>query len=240
VRSHNEVDGYSGPEAELTNRWLREAGGDCFMGFPTYRLVYTAKLTDLSGGEWCDWDESIPPDQRGSLVMGLYGTVVPDSKEMRRVTEMRRVEKYPEFHATPGWVIERWMAPLYWGTRESWERHKVDGTDIPKLGPYPHQGRYMLIGGPYPEKPTGPFLGRLIEYWEAMRDEVLAYEAATYVRKRVFEAEERDAAKNERWRNDAHKANMTCLTPFFSTTLEAGRARQLAVEHAGINSHYGN
>jgi hypothetical protein len=240
MRRHNEVDGYSGPDAAQTNEYLRKFGGDCFMGFPTYRLVYTKKLTDLSAGEWCDWDEAIPAEQRGSLVMGLYGQVVPDTREMRRVTEMRRVEKYPEFFHTPGWVMERWMAPLYWGVPESWLSHKVPGTDLPKLGPFPHQGRYMLVGGPYPEAPTGPFLERLIEHWELMRDEVLAYEAATYVRKRVFEAQEREAQRDERWRSDAHKANMTCLSPYFSTTLEAGRARQLAVEHAGISSHYGN
>lgn len=240
MRRHNEVDGYAGPEAELANEYLRKVGGECFMGFPTYRLVYTKKLTDLSGGEWCDWDEAIPSDERGKLVMGLYGTIVPDSVEMRRVVEVRRVEKYPEFFHSPGWVLERWMAPLYWGVPESWESHKVQGTDIPMLGPYPHQGRYMLVGGPYPERPTGQFLERLIEQWELMRDEVLAYSAANWVRKRVFEAKEREAERDERWNRDASKANMACLTPFLSTTLEAGRARQLAVERAGINSHYGN
>lgn len=240
MRSHKEVDNYAGPDAEETNDYLRMTGGDCFMGFPTYRLVYTKMTLDWSGGEWCDWDESIPAEERGKLVMGLYGSVVPDSKEMRRVVEMRRVEKYPEFHHTPGWVLERWMAPNYWGAPEAWERHKVEGTSISKLGPFPHQGRYMLIGGPYREAPTGPFLERLIEHWELMRDEVLAYEAATYVRKRVFEATEREAQRDERWNRDASKANMEALAPFFSTSLEAGRARQLAVEHAGISSHYGN
>jgi hypothetical protein len=239
-RKHNEVDRYAGPEADLVNDHLRKVGGDCFMGFPTYRLVYTKKLLDWSGGLWCDWDESIPADERGSLVMGMHGSVVPNTREMRQIAEMRRVEKYPEFFHTPGWVMERWMAPAYWGAPEAWERHVVAGTDIPMLGPFPHQGRYMIIGGPYPEKPTGQFLERLIEHWEAMRDEVLALEAATYVRKRVFEAEERHAEKEEKWTRDAHSANMAVLAPFFSTSLEAGRARQLAVEHSGIHSHYGN
>jgi len=240
VRRHNEVDGYAGPEADQANEYLRKVGGDCFMGFPIYRLVYTAKLLDWSGGEWCDWDDTIPPEERGSLVMGMEGTPVPNTREMRHVTEMRRVEKYPEFFNSPGWVMERWMAPNYWGVPEQWESHKVPGTDIPMLGPFPHQGRYMLIGGPYPERPTGQFLERLIEQWEAMRDEVLAYETATYVRKRVFEATERHAQREEKWAQDAHRANMALINVHMSTSLEAGRARQLAIEHAGIHSHYGN
>jgi len=239
-RSHKEVDGYSGPDAAQTNQYLRKVGGECFMGFPTYRLVYTKKVLDLSGGVWCDWDMTIPAEERGRMVMGLYGQVVPDTSAMRQVTEMRRVAKYPEFEHCPGWIMERWMAPLYWGTPVSWMAHKVEGTSIPKLGPYPHKGRYMLIGGPYPQAPTGPFLERLIEQWELMRDEVLAYEAATYVRKRVFEATESDKRRSDRWNHDASKANMEAMSPFFSTSLEAGIARQRAVEHAGIESHYGN
>lgn len=240
MRKHNEVDGYSGPEAQMTNDYLRKVGGDCYMGFPIYRVVYTKKLTVLSGGEWCDWDDSIPADERGSLVMGLYGSVVPDTKELRRVTEMRRVEKYPEFFHSPGWVMERWMNPLYFGTPESWHNNKVPGTDIPVLGPYPHQGGYILIGGPYPEAPTGPFLERLVEQWEAMRDEVLAYTTENWVRKRTFDANERHEQREEKWNRDASKANMAVLAPFFSTQLEAGLARQKAVEGAGITSHYGN
>lgn len=240
MRRHNEVDGYAGPEADGVNEHLRKVGGDCFMGFPTYRLVYSGKLLDFSGGEWCDWDEGIAAEDRGSLVMGMEGKPVPNTREMRKVQEMRKVHKYPEFFNSPGWVMERWMAPAYWGAPEAWLRHVVPGTDIPMLGPYPHQGRYMLIGGPYSEKPTGQFLERLIEQWEAMRDEVLSYAADTYVRKRVHGAEERHNQREEQWNRDATAANMAVLAPFFSTNLEAGRARQLAVERAGIQSHYGN
>lgn len=240
ARKHNEVDRYSGPEAKATNEYLEKIGGHCFMGFPTYRLVHTSKLFDLSGGEWCDWDESIPFVERGKLVMGLYGSVVPDSVAKKHVTEMRAVLKYPEFAHAHGWVLERWMAPAYWGTPQSWEQFKVEGTNIPRLGPFPNQGRYMQIGGPYPQAPTGPFLERLIEMWEAMRDEVLALSAEAYVRKRVYDCEEEDRQRSEQWHKDASKANMEAMSPFFSTSLDAGMARQLAVERAGIRSHYGN
>lgn len=240
ARRHNEVDRYSGPEAIATNQHLRKIGGDCFMGFPTYRVAHTSKLFELSGGEWSDWDESIPSAERGKLVMGLYGAVVPDSVAERRVVEVRNVLKYPEFSHAHGWVMERWMAPAYFGTPEQWESFKVAGTNVPRLGPFPHQGGYVLIGGPYAQAPTGPFLERLVEYWEAMRNEVLAHEAAAYVRKRIYDCEEEDRQRTERWNRDASKANLEAMSAYFSTSLDAGLARQQAIERAGIRSHYGN
>jgi hypothetical protein len=241
MRQHNELDGYSGPDQPETNHYLRSRYGDGFMGFPTYRLVYSSYVTSLSAGEWCDWDTNLPVELRGRLVAGETGKeLVPETREERRVTEMRRTEEYAEYHHTPGWICERWMAPAYWGAPSEWEDRVVAGTRLPQLGPYPHQGKYMLIGGPYSEAPTGPFLDRLIQQWELMRDEVLAYSAASYVRKRHYEAEERDRLRTENWNREASLANMTAMQPLFSTFLEAGRARQLAAEHAGIRSNYGN
>lgn len=240
MRQHNELDGYCGPDATETNKYLRDRHGDGFMGFPTYRLVHSHGLTILKAGEWCDWDTNIPADLRGQLVMGDGNHPVPDSREERRVTEMRRVPKYVEFHSTPGWLFERWMAPQYWGNPFDWEGRTVPGTTLPMLGPFPHQGHYMHVGGPYEEAPTGPFLDRLVEQWELMRDEVLAYAAETYTRKRIFECEEVDRESSDRWNRDASSANMTAMQSMFSTFLEGGKARQLAATHAGIESNYGN
>lgn len=240
MRQHRELDGYCGPDAAETNDYLRERHGDGFLDFPTYRLVHTTGLTNLRAGEWHDWDSNIQPEVRGALVMGEHGHPVPETHEERRVIEMRRVRKYPEFHATPGWILERWMAPQYWGSPVEWEGRTVPGTSLPILGPYPHLGEYMVIGGPYPEAPTGPFLDRLVEQWEIMRDEVLAYAADTYTRKRIFECEENDRETSERWNREASAANLTAMQPLFSTFLEGGRARQQAAEHAGISSNYGN
>jgi hypothetical protein len=93
---------------------------------------------------------------------------------------------------------------------------------------------------PFPEAPTGPFLDQLIEMWNAMQNEVLSLTPETYVLKRESEGSEEDRQRDERWRRDASAANMTAMQPFFATYLEAGRARALAAEHAGLDSHYGN
>lgn len=240
MRLHQDLDNYSGTDAEEVNAYLRDRHGDGFLGFQTYRLVHTIGVTALKAGEWCDWDTNIQSDKRGALVAGDNGHPVPETREERRVIEMRRVPKYPEFHTSPGWVFERWMAPQYWGSPAEWESRVVPGTSLPQLGPYPHMGDYMHIGGPYSETPSGPFLDRLVEQWELMRDEVLAFHAETYTRKRIFECEQNDEEASDRWNREASASNMTAMQSLFSTYLEGGRARQLAAEHAGISSNYGN
>lgn len=239
-RAHTEVDNYLGPDNPEVTKYLTERHGLGYMGFPLFRMVYSEYVTTYSGGEWCDWDKSIPAEIRGRMVGGEQpGKLARETVEDRRVTEVRLCPKYVEFHESPGWILERWMAPHFWGAPEWWNAQVVPGTSISTLGPYPHQGQYMLIGGPYPQQPTPQFLDRLVEQWEAMRDEVLALAAETYVRKRVYEAEERDRERTERWNRDASAANMAAMAPFFSVSLDAGRARSLAAERAGLTSHYG-
>lgn len=245
MREHNETDGYSGPAAEEVDLYLRERHGDGFLGFPLWRLVYSSHVMKWSGGEWNDWDPNIPVLLRGAIDYEACGhQVAMGRKELtvaeRRVTELRRTEMYPELHHIPGWILERWMAPAYFGSPTEWLSRKVEGTEIPKMGPYPHNGLYVLAAGPFPETPTGPFLDQWVERWELMRDETLAYSAEAYVRKRWFEAEEEERERNERWNQEASAANMTAMQCLFGTFLEGGIARQAAVERAGIQSNYGN
>lgn len=242
---HNELDGYSGPDAAETNLYLRNRHGDGYMGFQTYRLIHTAFVTELSAGEWHDWDENLPVELRGRIVAGETGhELASESRAERMVVEMRRIPKYPEFMDCHGWMLERWMAPAYFGSPSWWMDQKVPGTSLPKLGPYPHQGAYASCLGPaftpYKEMPTGPFLDRIVEQWELMRDVTLSETVAAHVRRRNYEAEDRDKRMSEKWNRDVEQANMTALQPFFSTYLEGGKARQQAAEHAGLSSNYGN
>jgi hypothetical protein len=243
--AHAELDGYAGPENAETNEYLRTRHGECFIGFPLYRLVHSSFLWQFSAGEWSDWDPGLPIESRGTLVTDETGKgVAPNTRAERVVTEMRRRHKYAEFVPFPGWVLERWMPPSYFGTPGWWNGQLVEGTSLQKLGPYPYQGAYISVMGegfrPYPEAPTGPFLDRLIEMWNIMQQEVLSMTPETYILKREHEMREEQDETDERWRRESSAANQTVMQPFFSTYMEAGRARALAAEHAGLTSHYGN
>jgi hypothetical protein len=243
--SHAELDGYSGPENVETNEYLRTRHGECFIGYPLYRLIHSAFVWQFSAGEWCDWDPNLPVESRGTLVTDETGEgITPNTVAERQVTEMRRRLKYAEFADFPGWVLERWMPPAYFGTPQWWNSQLVPGTSLPKLGPYPYRGAYVSVMGegfrPYPEAPTGPFLDRLIEMWNVMQAETLSMTPETYVLKREREMRDEQDELDAAWRRKSSDANMTAMQPFFATYLEAGRARALAAEHAGLTSHYGN
>ena len=210
-----------------------------------FRLVHSSALWQFSAGEWSDWDLNLPINDRGTLVADETGkSLAPNTRAERVVTEMRRRHKYAEFVPFPGWILERWMPPSYFGTPTWWNSQLVPGTSLPKLGPFPYQGGYVSVMGegfrPYPEAPTGPFLDRLIEMWNIMQAETLSMTPETYILKRNQEGIDEQAAIDERWRRESSAANMTAMQPLFSTYLEAGRARALAAEHAGLSSHYGN
>lgn len=242
---HSELDSYSGPEHVETNEYLKLQHGECFIGYPLYRLVHSSALWQFSAGEWNDWDQNLPIDSRGTLVAGEPGeSPNPMNRAERVVTEMRRRLKYAEFASCHGWVLERWMPPSYFGTPTWWNSQTVPGTSLPKMGEYPYQGAYISVMGegfqPFSEAPTGPYLDRLIELWNLMQNEVLSMTPDTYVLKREAEGREEDRQRDEQWRRDSSAANMTAMQPFFSTYLEAGRARALAAERAGLDSHYGN
>jgi hypothetical protein len=242
---HQELDGYSGPALKEANLYLRSRHGDGYMGFQNYRIVFSDFVTELSAGDWADWDENFPVEMRGRIVAGETGhELVGETCAERHMIEMRRIPKYCEFIETPGYILEKWFGPAFFGSPAEWNSKVVDGTTLPMLGPYPYRGAYVscLPPGvtPYPEAPTGPFLDRIIEQWELMRDEMLALSAGAYVRKRHYEAENRDKLRSEKWNRETEAANMTALRPFFSTYLDGGQARQLAAEQAGIQSNYGN
>lgn len=242
---HRELDGYGGPELKEANDYLRQRHGNGYMGFPNYRVIFSSFATELSAGDWADWDESLPAELRGRIVAGETGKeLCSEYHAERHVIEMRRIPKYCEFVDTPGFILEKWMGPAYFGSPSEWASHVVEGTKVPMLGPYPHRGAYVscLPPGvtPYPEAPTGPYLDRIIEQWEIMRNEMLAFSAGGYIRKRMYDAENRQKLSDEKWNRESQQANMTALRPFFSTYLEGGEARQLAAEHAGISSNYGN
>jgi hypothetical protein len=243
--SHADLDGYSGPENAETNEYLRTRHGECFIGYPLYRLIHSSFVWQFSAGKWFDWDPNLPVESRGTLVTDETGEgITTNTVTERQVTEMRRRLKYAEFADFPGWVLERWMPPAYFGTPQWWNSQLVPGTSLPKLGPYPYRGGYVSVMGegfrPYPEAPTGPFLDRLIEMWNVMQAETLSMSPETYVLKRDREIRDEQDELDAAWRRESSDANMTAMQPFFATYLEAGRARALAAEHAGLTSHYGN
>lgn len=96
-------------------------------GNPVYRCVWSADVLHWAAGWWNVWDQNT-----GALI--------------RRVWEARKVPKYQQ---AARWMIEKWMPPEFFGSRENWaaatEILSVQNGWLPELGPYPAEGDYVSI-----------------------------------------------------------------------------------------------
>jgi hypothetical protein len=98
-------------------------------GNPVFRAAWSADVLHWVAGWWNDYDKET----------GLF---------IRRVWQARKVPKY---QMAARWVIERWMPPEFFGSRESWEQatqivSEENMLDFAlELGPYPSEGEYVHV-----------------------------------------------------------------------------------------------
>jgi hypothetical protein len=70
-------------------------------------------------------------------------------KPEKVVTGYHDVPKYP----VKGWVLERWFPASKYGTQSDWEAAKSSDGVTPMMGPYPHEGDYFMLAGPFDRIP---------------------------------------------------------------------------------------
>jgi hypothetical protein len=142
------------------------------------------------------------------------------------VTEIRETPMYPH----KGWILERWLPPLSWGTKADWNED---------AGPYPSQGDYFIILGPWPEIPDLWFLEQEISKWNREWDEKPKDFAAAY-KQFLYEEQEEERRANEQMEADLQAFFRGEIQPIFkSTSLAAQRLRNECAEAAGNKSHVG-
>lgn len=220
---------------------LAKFGGTNLVGLPLYRLVEADKVIEKQGGEHHTWDESTDLALRGGIVTDPETGLPVESpyKALSIVTDVLEVQRYDQWGTDL--VLERWfpvhvIAP---GGEAAWYEHKVPGTNLPALGPYPDEGDYKWMIGPFKELPSLHYLSQLIDHWERNREQMTA-DKAKYVRAEV----ERDKQAREKRRKQVSEENAYRLrdkmSPANSTSLAAGRWRQEQLEKAGLRYHVGN
>ena len=144
-----------------------------------------------------------------------------------------------------GWIVEKWVpAHKFKMSEAEWYQHKVPGFDIPRLGPYPHQGEYMRVPNSHATARIPPLgqLGELIFYLESHRSKADMSDD-------VYRRQREDAILKERERiKMAHLMRnkdliRRSLEPLLGNSLRAGierekyanrlRARGHAIGHVG-------
>lgn len=100
-------------------------------GEPVYRAIWSADVLHWVAGWWINFEKTT------GLILG-------------RVWEARQV---PRYQSSARWMIEKWLAPETFGTREQWEiatqivcdQNPAEFKAGLELGPYPERGMYASI-----------------------------------------------------------------------------------------------
>lgn len=237
------LDGYCGPEpTRIIRDVLKRRSLDAPGGFPVYRLVHSEFVFERIGGQWSDWNEGIAYADRGSIsnVLDADGLPTASSTPIRTVVEIRTVPTYCSLDIQ-GWVLERWFPAHKFGSPEWHYSQVVPGTSIPRLGPYPDRGKYVMLTGPFEQEPSIDFLQDFISAHQQRAEAILDQDIDAYVKQRVYDAEKAE----EKRRKKVIEENFLRIMEgskniLFGTSLAAGRLRNAAAEKMGIRSHMGN
>jgi hypothetical protein len=127
------------------------------------------------------------------------------------------------------------------GSPEEHYAHKVPGTSLPKLGPYPERGRYVMLTGPFPEEPSIDFLQDFISSRQKWFESVQAQELTAYIRQRCYDREQAEEKKRAKGIEDSYyRIREASKGILLGSSLAAGRIRSRAAEKHGIRTHVGN
>lgn len=130
-----------------TLRFIKRFGGLNPYGLPNWRVCLAQNVLVTRAGIFHETTEG----DGQVLTYDEHGRLVHNREATKSVTTEGtfRVPRYPK----PGWILERWQPAHLWGTREQWESQLSEGTKTPMMGPYPEEGDYWLIAGPFPHCP---------------------------------------------------------------------------------------
>lgn len=160
---------------------------------------------------------------------------VNEVKPDRIVTGYHRVPKYP----VKGWIIERWFPAHTFGSPAQWESAKSSDGVTPMMGPFPHEGDYFMLAGPFDRIPEMADLKTAISMHIRAEEE----QPVSYKQMLLNEINADLEAKEKQW-----KAYEDQVGAFYQqevdpilkgTSLAAGRIRNELAEAMGDRSHQG-
>ena len=135
-------------------------------------------------------------------------------------------------------MLEKWFPPSTWGTREEWVSHKSeDGSTI--MGPYPSEGDYWMLAGPFEKIPELADLRQSIDmHRQAMQSQPSNY--ANLLKQTILDQETARETRRAKLEADLAYMRKNELVPVLkSGSLAAQRFRNQLNEATGDRSHLG-
>lgn len=211
--------------------WLVRYAGLNPYGKPMWRVCLAQHVVRKSGGIFHEM-----PDGSGTMFdLDAQGKVIYTPVSAGRVTSgVFEIPRYPH----DGWIMEVWMPPHVWGTRENWDATRSeDGQSL--LGPYPHEGDYYLICGPFPKIPPIGDMEAAIGMYEQQRAN-RPINLANAIGQAIRDEESKRIAKKQKLiKNLEDIRREEEKTVFNRISLSAQRVRDKIQASLGLSSHFG-
>lgn len=211
---------------------LKRFGGKNPYGAPRWRLILAEKHTVTRGGIWRNFRPGEQQFDFNSAGGYRYQGIRPESAD----TGILEVPLYP----VKGWVLEKWFPAIDFGTRKEWESQKDAETGLPLMGPYPSEGDWWMLAGPWQKQPNPSYLKDLIRIHERFMDSVPPDGARTEaaLNRYIREQEEMENRQFEQYLSERNYAMKHIVQPVLrSTSLSASRYRQQVAQRRGLKEH---
>lgn len=214
---------------EVRERLIQKAGLNPY-GRPMWRVCLAQNVYRKRGGVFCEME-----DVKSMFTVGADGRVeyTPVSKRTLGHGYME-VPRYPH----QGWILERWMPASAYGTRAEWEMQRGDDGSC-LLGPYPAEGDYWMIAGPWPKLVETADLETAIDLYEHSREKrPLDLEAA--VRQAIKNEEDERVERMHRLEAQLEEYRKSEILPMLKrVSLSAQMVRNQLQASLGLKSHFG-
>lgn len=201
-----------------------------------WRIVLAEDRRELRGGVFHHMPTGdVAVTEFEPIGKGAYRMHHKEVKPERVETGFHEVPKYP----VKGWILERWFPASRKGMgRAEWEAvRSTDGT--PMMGPYPGEGFYFMLAGPWEQIPDMADLKTAI----AMHIRTEEQNPASYQQAMVEEVNADEEAERRQYQqvldNLAHFYESEVEPVLKGSSLGAGRIRNDLAAQLGDRSHQG-
>ena len=212
---------------------LADYGGRNQYGRAVWRVILAQRRIVTRAGIFHEFEETGSFEQ---FTVGANGQVEHKPITPRSVTA--GVQETPMYGAE-GWILERWFPPAIWGPREQWEELVGQDGVTPIMGPYPAEGDYWMLGGPWTTMPCLDDLMQAIRVYEQERENrPVNFAAAMALHlKHKQDAEERKYQMAVEAIEQYRRSEILPLMK--SGSLAAQRVRNQVQAQLGLKSHLG-
>lgn len=211
---------------------LAEYGGFNRYGGANWRAVVAEEHLVQRGGIF----KTMPSGNVQSFELDpeTFKMTYHDIKPEKVETGLKMVPRWP----CRGWVLERWFPPET-RSRVEWESAKSSDGITPMMGPYPEEGDYFMLAGPWEQLPDIQDLKNAISMHIRMENEQPAGYKQMLLEELNKEDAEREAQYEKAVADLAHFYESEVEPVMKGSSLEASRIRQELAAKMGDFSHQG-